>query len=171
MPKTGTETIAYDYLIKAPVKFTMSVKLTGTHTEPAKGESRNGWEYDQWEVTITGEYPGEMVLTYRTGTGHRVPSKFETDPRTGKRLMLPTVPKFKDVLICIGSDYQTAVEMPRDEADAMDYLIAEMGADGGSDTLRTVRALNKAADDLRALLRHTGIDPDHFADWCRSLDQ
>lgn len=33
-----------------------------------------------------------------------------------------------------------------------------------------VRALNKQADDLRKLLRHTGIDADHFADWRMSLE-
>jgi hypothetical protein len=153
----------------------LTITLQASLIEAAKDQRGQ----DVFRCVLTTDYPGEMVLTYRMGTGHRV-----TGFPMGKRLPYPctvldwersrpVAPDIKSVLTSIGLDCQTTREMPRDEADACDWLVSEMGlADTGKpgDTLRMLRALNKQLDDLRALLRHTGVDVDHFADWAAGLE-
>lgn len=152
----------------------LTITLQATLIEAAKDQKGQ----DVFRCVLTTDYPGEMVLTYRMGTGHRVTGfankrlPFRATVNDWERSR-PVAPDIKAVLTCIGLDCQTTREMPRDEADACDWLVSEMGlADTGKpgDTLRMLRALNKQLDDLRALLRHTGVDVDHFADWAASLD-
>jgi hypothetical protein len=158
-------------LTREGLKITMQAQLI----EAAKDQRGQ----DVFLCVITTDYPGEMVLTYRMGTGHRVTgfaNKRLPYPCTVNdwERSRPVAPSVSDVLTSIGMDCQTTREMPRDEADACDWIVAEMGLGGEGDkpgdTLRMVRALNKQLDDMRALLRHTGVDADHFADWAAGLD-
>jgi hypothetical protein len=152
----------------------LTITLQAVLTEAAKDQRGQ----DVFTCTLTTDYPGEMVLTYRMGTGHRVtgfankrlPYPCTVDAWERSRPVAPTVAA---VLTSIGMDCQTTREMPRDEAEACDWIVSEMGlGDTGKpgDTLRMVRALNKQLDDLRALLRHTDVDVAHFADWAAGLE-
>lgn len=144
---------------------------------------------DQWRVTISCAATGRnMEIDYRTGTAHRrrnigTPSRpvwSKSGPVIGRfvtlaqeeelRAFQPVPPSAKDILICIGSDVQTAEEMPRDDAAAMDYLQDEFGHEGkGSVLLRMVRALRETHDKVRDILRGAVTVAD-FCDWCRELD-
>lgn len=170
MTLATTTAIDYTATIRDPVTFTLRAELK-SRTDDPQGQ-------DVWQCQITSSYPGAMSLEFKTGTGLRGGFKLPYMRRTihdieqWKARSFPKPPTIRDVLICIGLDYHTARDMPRDEADACDAMVAEGIGDGTKpgDVLRMVRALNKQADAVRSLLRHTGIDPDHFADWCASLD-
>jgi hypothetical protein len=129
-------------------------------------------DMDEFACLITHEYPGEMTISYRMGAGHRKGYYQGLKNLQDWQNTFPVKPGIRSVLYSVGMDYQTARDLPRDEADAMDYLAAEWGMENAKpgEMLRTVRALNKTVDDLRLCLKHTGIDPDHFADWCAGLE-
>lgn len=162
--KRKPETLAYPENLTRDMSFTVTCELVGVNV------TRDGekWVHDKWRVVIGTPYKSEaMTLDYHTGTAHRDKARSWEDH--GR----PITPKAKDVLYAIGSDCSTARDMPRDEAAALDYLAAEFGyGDAGkpSDTLRTVRSLNKTLDDVRDMLRGTGVDADHFIDWAQGLD-
>jgi hypothetical protein len=159
----STSSIEYP-LSKEPIKFEMVATLAKAAATPK--------DQDEWTCAITSDYPGLMVLVYRMGVGHRKGYKHGRLSAYDWERTRPVAPVIRDVLSCIGMDFITAEDMPRDEASAIDHLAAEFGpSEKASDALRMVRALNKQADDLRSLLRHTGIDPRHFADWAQGLDQ
>jgi hypothetical protein len=144
---------------------------------------------DQWRVTIVcrkhvgglvvfSEF-GRMTLDYWTGTGNRKDSNGTRIPFNRRDYnhdsyrFRPVHPSANDMLICIGSDWHTAEEMPRDDGAAMDSLAADglASPDGKpSETLAMVRALRKIHDDIGHMLQGSGIAPAGFAAWCATLD-
>lgn len=137
---------------------------------------------DSWQVTIDCTKGGQMVLDYHTGIGHRVLRSDSGRMVTAKRLpvrptlwdwghSVPVHPSARDVLDCIASDLQTAAEMPRDDAAAMDYLQSELDhEDKASEVLRMVRALRKIHDDVATMLRGSGVTLADFAAWASELE-
>lgn len=154
---------------REPLMIKMACHLTHRAAKPS--------EMDEWHCFLTTDYPGDMSLIFKMGVGHRrqrfterrVKHPMTVDDWNTSR---PTPPSILSVLTTIGMDYITADDMPRDEPEACDWLATEFGAGAkAGDALRNVRSLNRQADDLRNLLRHTGIDPRHFADWAAALEQ
>ena len=128
---------------------------------------------DKWLITVNeGLYGGTMKIDYYTGIGHR--KHHTASPAFGTVAYYEegklVAPDANAVLSSIGSDLQTSLEMPADDADAMDYLISEQGAEASSDLLRTIHAMRSNQDKVRKMLRNTGIDLQDFANWAVSLD-
>jgi hypothetical protein len=174
------------------VKFTegptvrVDCRLTGA------ADVRKSGDMDEWDVTLTlCRVPGfpakdarELKTTFRTGIGHR---KYPTGmtylvhrgyvrPGTiaweeNERLKRPVHPTAKSVLYCLASDVSIALDMPRDDAAAMDHLQAEFGHEGkASDLLEQVRALRKIADGLEVFFRGTRLTLEKFAAAQEELD-
>ena len=61
------------------------------------------------------------------------------------------------MLYSLASDLSSALDMPQDDASALDHLAAEMGFEKPGEALRTLRALRLAHDDVTAFLRKVGI--------------
>lgn len=138
---------------------------------------------DEWGIVVSvrGVPKSGQDFSYRTGTGRRRHQKWpplERGLRPGtvahseqEARKMPVVPGARGILISLGSDLSTALIMPRNPADAMDYLQAEFGHEGkASDLFRMVQALQTNADKLEKLCRAAGCTPGVFADWCQSLD-
>jgi hypothetical protein len=151
-------------LTKEPIKFTLQATLVRAAANPK--------EQDHWSCVITSDYPGSMTLDYRMGVGHRKGYKQGRMSVYDWERTRPVAPNIRYVLASVGMDYQAAQDMPWDEADACDHMAAEGLADGTKpgDVLRMVRAIKAQADKLESLLKHTGIDAQHFADWAQGLD-
>ena len=77
----------------------------------------------------------------------------------------PWEPEVKGVLYSLASDLSSALDMPQDDANALDRLAAEMGFEKPGEALRTLRALRLAHDDVTAFLRKVGIAPAAFIEW------
>ena len=137
-------------------------------------------EQDRWTVTLfatTGDKTTNQTFEYSTGTGHRKTGLLGTQPLPFRATVYdwenskPVHPDAKSVLICLGSDMQTGLDMPADDCAALDYIQDEFGYDGKpSEILTVVRALRQNYDKLRALLAPHGIALEAFAAWCAELD-
>lgn len=135
---------------------------------------------DSWQVTVYCTKGGQMVLDYHTGIGHRVVrTMHQHRPRLSARPTVwewensvPVHPSARDVLrLRIAAELQTAAEMPRDDAAAMDYLQSELGHEGkASEVLRTVRAIRKIHDDVATMLRGSGVALADFVAWASELE-
>lgn len=156
---------------------------TGTTFEVDAGltyRAASSKEQDRWSVTfyaITGSKTTSQTFEYSTGTGHRKTGLLSTQPLPFRATVdewnnsKPVHPDAKSVLICLGSDMQSGLDMPADDCAALDYMQDEFGYDGkASEILTVVRALRQNYDKLRALLAPHGIAPEEFTAWCAELD-
>lgn len=123
---------------------------------------------DQWRVTVTQrEYGNKIEMDYWTGHGHRqFPGKDIANPRTKPwyELSRTVEPDAKGILYSLAMDYSSFRDLPADEGKALDQLAEESGCTKPSEALDLLRGLRQSADQLRQLLRNTGILPDEFAD-------
>lgn len=137
----------------------------------SKGKPKAGeWQSDEWRFTVSAVAPRStipaavLVTTYRTGTGLRAPSRLPSvQPEA-----TPWEPEVKGVLYSLASDLSSALDLPQDDANALDHLAAEMGFEKPGEALRTLRALRLAHDDVTAFLRKVGIAPAAFIEWAYS---
>jgi hypothetical protein len=153
--------------------------ISATLVKPADVRAKE-WQdkSDGWQVAVTCSAGGRMMLDYRTGIGHRIVLDGMKRSRLSARVTVwewnnshPVHPSARSVLYCIGSDWQTAEEMPRGDAEAMDYLQSEFGHDGkASGLLHLVRALRKIHDDVARMLQGSGMAPAEFAAWAYGLE-
>lgn len=136
-----------------------------------KGRPNAGeWQADEWRFTVSAVAPGStmpaavLVTTYRTGTGHRAPSRLPSVQPDAT----PWEPEVKGVLYSLASDLSSALDLPQDDANALDHLAGEFGIDKPGEGLRMLRALRLAHDDVTAFLRKIGLQPAAFIEWAYS---
>lgn len=179
--------MAYEHL--RPAKSDKPIVTIGTelkYTVSAKfvlvKRANTTKEMDHWSATLTLDNGNAATFDYRTGIGHRCMisdngmarpgMRANTSTRHGFEHSLPKEPDAQDVLISLGMDLSTALEMPAADAAALDYLESEFGHDGkASELLRMVHALRETLDKLREFIRGTGWTIEQFAAACQELDQ
>lgn len=118
---------------------------------------------DVWKVTLSVGSDA-IGLEYRTGIGHRVPSRLLPEQD------IPITPRLIGVLECIASDLQTAAEMPRDTGAALEYMKKELGYENPRHALAVINALNEQYDRFVPFLARHGIAVDHIKSWTNSMD-
>lgn len=175
--RKGKQRIDYAHLTTEPVTFYATFELVRLAKPEDKKNKSQTWQdtADHWRVTISGEYPGEFVTDYYTGTGLRVATQGTKMAARlngdAKPATVPQYPRFADVLHSLAMGAQMARDWPLDEAAAMDAYATEFGFDGKpSELLRIVRNTRAEVDGMRGVLRHTGIDLDHWADYWADED-
>lgn len=153
----------------------IAARLVGVGDPRAKGWDKSA---DHWRVTLTcGK--NKYEIDYRTGTGlrkyptvgyipkhrgHGAPSTIAHEEN--EAMKQPVHPDAKGVLWCLALDLSTSLEMPRDDAAALDYLDSEFGSEGkASEQLELIRALRRNHDGLAILLRGSGLTLEQFAEF------
>jgi hypothetical protein len=131
---------------------------------------------DKWLVTLVISKSCES-FAYSTGTRHRLTGIFHQNllpfhctAREWEQSR-PVKPDACDVLICLGSDIATALDLPHSDGDALDYLADNFGTEKPSEALAILHALRAGADKMGRLLIGTGVSLAEFSEACRELDQ
>jgi len=156
---------------------------------PAHGKPPHDWHdtSDRWLVVVkvqpaaTQPAVGMMEFDYWTGVGNRAhpgwpPVERGLKPGTvaqheQEERKVPVHPDLRSILTCICSDWDTAVQLPPGDAEAMDYLQDEFGNEQkASDLLRLVQALRTMQRKVETMLRGANVKPADFAAWCAELD-
>lgn len=83
----------------------------------------------------------------------------------------PVAPSARDLVISLGSDAITLLDMPAGDLAAVDYMASEFGYTKPSECVELVRSLRELSDKLTALLAGTGITLESFAESARALDE
>lgn len=162
-----------EYTLKCPTGqlFEVTAQLVALAQPRGRSEAHDFHKHsDRWLITVFSApgllqgRAGEMSFDYWTGTGCRVKRRFSDD-------IVPAHPDAASILYTIGSDYQTALDMPAGDAAAMDHLQSEFGHEGkASDLMRMVTSLREQETKVITLCKAVGVDPAAFAEWAASLD-
>jgi hypothetical protein len=83
----------------------------------------------------------------------------------------PVKPDARDVLICLGLDVLTALDLPHSDGAALDYTTSEFGIKKPSEALATLHALRATADKMQQFAYGANVTLAEFAEACRELDQ
>lgn len=109
---------------------------------------RDSWECYAWEFNLNGQ-----VIEYFTGLGHSIKSKNWNKPKSEKKLIKvddytwATVPKLKDVLYSLATDYSCA-------QDTFEDFCANLGYDTDSrKALDTYLKCQESGHKLRKILK------------------
>jgi hypothetical protein len=146
------------------VRFKLSSHLAST----AVGKK----DSDKWRcsLSVVGERQAEASkpyeFDYSMGVGHR--TKLRGGPRDGD--MVPTEPTCRSVLVSLGMDASTALDMPLDMKRAAAYVQSELGYERADEAIAVTERLRDAADRLRSMLGHVGVSLEDFAAFGREIE-
>ena len=160
----------------APIIFTVDAYLVRRATMPKKGQD---WKdgADQWSVRVlvecNGSQRGYAEFEWYSGVGLRAFPRNKPAHNTVAfyEESRPIKPSAKDFLPPIGHALRTALDMPRDDEAAMDYLESEFGHEGkASALLAMVRDLRTTHDKVAKMLAQSGLSVEDFTQWAEGLD-
>ena len=130
---------------------------------------RTSRDRDAWKVSISrpGAPVPSMVIDYRTGSGHRMTVRESMGNPADDTV--PVEPSARDVLMAIGNDVSTHLELPSSDEAALTHLQRELGVEDAGEALRILRALRKESDDVASLIGGASRLSD-FVEWTRELE-
>lgn len=131
----------------------------------------HGKEMDRWsvEVSVDGRPNRTMKSEVGFGIGHRAKVSASRQNVYGTPPTVPVEPSAAKVVAMLAQDVESAMQMPRGDAEAARYMQSEFGYEDAGEAVRVARALSKTHDDMASLVGTDRLQD--VADFGRELEE